>query len=213
MHFGHRATIEGMSAMDLSPSGPRPSFTSTVGRRLRRDVPFFVVALTVLGLDQLTKSLVRNGLAIGESWPNDDWLVKITHVTNSGAAFGILQGQGLFLTVTAIIAIGAIFFYYAFPPLEHGLLRVALGLQLGGAAGNLLDRMRFGEVTDMFHFPHYPAFNIADSAIVVGLFVIAIFIIFAPESKDDGPSFFDRFRRKPRTDGPSSGATHEPAGD
>lgn len=153
-------------------SPPRP-----LARRLRKDSPFFLIAIGVFFFDQLTKSIVRNNLAIGESWPSDDWLVRITHVTNSGAAFGILQGQGLFLSVTALIAIGAIIFYYLFPPLEHGLLRIALGLQLGGAAGNLIDRLRFGHVTDMFHFPHYPAFNIADSSIVVGLFVLVGFFI------------------------------------
>ena len=136
---------------------------------------------------------MRNNLAIGESWPNDDWLVKITHVTNTGAAFGILQGQGVFLTMTAVVAIAAIVFYYAFPPLEHGLLRIALGLQLGGAVGNLLDRVRFGEVTDFFHFPHYPAFNIADSSIVIGLFVIVGFFILQREGTG-GPSFLDRLR-------------------
>lgn len=144
--------------------------------RLRRDIPFFLIAVGVFLFDQITKTLVRSNLAYGESWPSEDWLVKITHVTNTGAAFGILQGQTIFLTVTAVIAIGAIIFYYAFPPLEHGLLRLALGLQLGGAAGNLLDRVRLGHVTDMFHFPHYPAFNIADSAIVIGLFVLVVFI-------------------------------------
>jgi len=63
------------------------------------------------------------------------------------------------------------------PPLEHGLLRAALGLQLGGAIGNLLDRLRFGEVTDFIHFPHYPAFNVADSSIVVGLVIIVGFFV------------------------------------
>jgi signal peptidase II len=98
-----------------------------------------------------------------------------------------LQGQGLFLTVTAFVAIGAIFFYYAYPPLEHGLLRIALGLQLGGALGNLLDRLRFGEVTDFFHFPHYPAFNIADSSIVVGLIAIAAFFVLQERSAPKEP--------------------------
>ncbi len=148
-------------------------------RRLRRDAPFFLVALAVLGLDQLTKAIVRNGLALGEAWPSDSWLVKIEHVTNTGAAFGTLQDQGVFLTVTAFLAIGAIAFYYLFPPLEHGLLRLALGLQLGGAVGNLLDRLRFGEVTDFISFPHYPAFNVADSSIVVGLAVVVIFFVFS----------------------------------
>jgi signal peptidase II len=155
-----------------------------VAARLKRDLPFFLLAAAVFGLDQLTKSIVRNGLALGESWPDEDWLVKITHVTNTGAAFGILQGQGVFLTVTAFFALGAIIFYYAFPPLEHGLLRLALGLQLGGALGNLVDRLRFGEVTDMFHFPHYPAFNIADSSIVVGLVVIIGFFLFFSDRLD-----------------------------
>jgi signal peptidase II len=164
-----------MTSTDATPVSPTAS--SAVARRLRRDLPFFLLAAGVLVLDQLTKSIVRNGLAIGESWPSDDWLVKITHVTNSGAAFGMLQGQGVFLTVTAFIAIAAIAFYYAFPPLENGFLRLALALQLGGAVGNLLDRLRFGEVTDFFHFPHYPAFNTADSSIVIGLFVIGAFFV------------------------------------
>jgi len=173
-----------MTASDVAES--QQSFVSGIARRARRDLPFFFVAGGVLALDQLTKSIVRNNLALGESWPSESWLVKITHVTNSGAAFGILQGQGAFLTITAFVAIGAIAFYYAFPPLEHGLLRIALGLQLGGAFGNLIDRLRFGEVTDMFHFPHYPAFNVADSSIVVGLVAIGAFLILGPSLMGKG---------------------------
>jgi signal peptidase II len=151
--------------------------TSPITRRLRRDAPFFLTAAAVIALDQATKAIVRNNLALGESWPSDDWLVKITHVTNSGAAFGILQGQGGFLTITAFVALAAIVFYYAFPPLEHGLLRFALGLQLGGAIGNLADRLRFGHVTDFVDFPNYPEFNVADSSIVVGLVIIVGFFL------------------------------------
>ena len=81
------------------------AWTALIARRARRDAPFFLVALSIFILDQLTKAIIRDWLAVGESWPDDDWLVKLTHVTNSGAAFGILQGQGLFLTVTAVIAI------------------------------------------------------------------------------------------------------------
>ena len=158
------------------------SRANPVASRLRRDLPFFGTAAVVLVSDQITKAIVRGNLAIGESWPNEDWLVKFTHVTNSGAAFGILQGQTLFLTITAFIAIGAIAFYYLFPPLEHGLLRLAFGLQLGGAVGNLLDRIRLGHVTDFIDFPRYPEFNIADSSIVVGLFVIAVFYVLSERS-------------------------------
>ena len=158
---------------------------SGLASRLRRDVPFFLIAAAVIALDQLTKSVVRGNLAIGQSWPNESWLVKITHVTNTGAAFGILQGQGAFLTVTAFVGMAAIVFYYAFPPLEHGLLRAALGLQLGGAIGNLIDRLRFGEVTDFIQFPHYPAFNVADSSISIGLVVIVAFFALSETRKPE----------------------------
>lgn len=176
-----------MSAGELGVQ--QQSSTGSFARRVRRDLPFFAVAAFVFVFDFITKSIVRDNLRVGESWPNDDWLVKITHVTNSGAAFGILQGQGVFLAVTAVLAIGAIVFYYMFPPLEHGLLRLALGLQLGGAAGNLLDRLRFGHVTDFIDFPHYPEFNVADSSIVIGLFVIGAFFFLSERdglrSEDD----------------------------
>ena len=167
------STVE--HGIDVAPTKRAPS--KGLAERIRRDLPFFMIAATVLAFDQLTKSVIRNNLALGESWPNDDWLVKITHVTNTGAAFGILQGQGFFLTITAFVGMAAIIFYYAYPPLEHGLLRAALGLQLGGAIGNLLDRLRFGEVTDFIHFPHYPALNVADSSIVVGLVIIVGFFV------------------------------------
>ena len=168
-----------MSAGESELSQPH---TSPVAARIRRDLPFFGTAAVVFIADLITKTIVRNNLAVGESWPSEDWLVKFTHVTNSGAAFGILQGQTLFLTVTAVIAIGAIAFYYLFPPLEHGLLLLALGLQLGGAVGNLLDRIRLGHVTDFIDFPRYPEFNIADSSIVIGLFVIGAFYVLSERS-------------------------------
>ena len=172
-----------MSAGELGVQ--QTASTGSFARRVRRDLPFFGLALAVFSFDLLTKSIVRANLAIGESWPDEGWLVKFTHVTNSGAAFGILQGQGLFLVVTAVIAIGAIVFYYMYPPLEHGLLRLALGLQLGGATGNLLDRLRFGEVTDFVDFPRYPEFNVADSSIVIGLVVIGAFFLLSETGKLD----------------------------
>jgi signal peptidase II len=162
---------------------------SGFARRIRRDAPFFLVAAGVLAFDQLTKSIIRAELALGESWPNEDWLVRIRHLSNTGAAFGILQDAGVFLTVTAVLAIGAIIFYYLFPPFENGLLRAALGLELGGAAGNLVDRVRFGEVTDFIQFPRYPAFNVADSSITIGLVVIVgFFVLFEGREKKPGSS-------------------------
>jgi signal peptidase II len=144
---------------------------------LRRDALFFLVVALVIALDQVTKEIVRSNLAFGEAFP-DEGIVRIIHVANSGAAFGILQGQTLFLTVTTFLGLLAILLYYLYPPMEHGLLRTALGLQLGGAVGNLVDRIRLGEVTDFIDFRYWPAFNVADSAIVVGVATIVIFFAF-----------------------------------
>lgn len=147
------------------------------GRRLRIDAVFFVIAIAVVALDQLTKAVVRAKIASGDAWPDKDWLLNIVNVTNSGAAFGILQGQTLFLVVTSLIGVAAIVLYYMYPPLEHGLLRIALGLQLGGAAGNLIDRVRTGEVTDFINFKFWPAFNVADSCISIGVATILWFFL------------------------------------
>jgi signal peptidase II len=174
-----------MSSTDTTTPGSS-DWSAVVVRQLRRGGPFFLVAGFVFAFDQLTKAAIRGWLAVGDSWPSDDWPVKITHVTNTGAAFGILQDAGLFLTITAVIAIGAIVFYYLYPPLEHGLLRVAMGLLLGGAAGNLADRLHQGHVTDFIDFPRYPEFNVADSSIVIGLIIIAGFFLFIEPSQREG---------------------------
>ncbi|MHB8574094.1 MAG: signal peptidase II [Dehalococcoidia bacterium] len=137
-----------------------------------------VVAAVVFAADQLTKHLIRVRLDYGEAWPSLSWPVHLEHVSNSGAAFGILQNQTMFLILTSLIGLGAIVLYFVYPPFHHPLLRVAFGMQLGGAVGNLLDRVRMGNVTDFIKFPHYPTFNVADSSIVVGVFILAWFLLF-----------------------------------
>jgi signal peptidase II len=154
---------------------PVPRGHNWLWARLHRDAPFFLVVAAVFALDQLTKYLIRDRLSYGEAFPEDS-PVQLVHVTNSGAAFGMLQGQTLFLTVTTLLGLVAILLYYLYPPMEHGILRAALGLQLGGAIGNLADRVRVGEVTDFIRFPHWPAFNVADSAICVGVVTIVAFL-------------------------------------
>lgn len=150
---------------------------------MARHLAFVLLAGAVAFFDQATKALIRESLPFGESWPSADWPVKLTHGSNSGAAFGMLQGQGAMLTVVGFVAIAAIFFYYVYPPLQAGLQRVGLGLVLGGAVGNLADRLLRGEVTDFIDFPRYPDFNLADSSIVVGLIVIVAASMLSPSQK------------------------------
>ncbi len=158
---------------------------------LRRFV-FLGAAALVLALDQITKELVRAFLDRGEIWP-EDWPVRLHHVTNTGAAFGILKDQTGFLIVTTIIGLAAIYLYYRYPPFDHLVAPIATGMMLGGAVGNLLDRVRLGRVTDFIDFPRWPSFNVADSSIVVGIVILLIgFALFTerpppkPQGEDAG---------------------------
>jgi len=166
------------AAQPLPGRRPEGSPSGRLWLRLRSDLVFFVIAGLVVALDQASKHLVRANLALGESVPEEGPL-RITYVTNTGAAFGILQGQTLFLMVTTFFGLAAILLYYLYPPMEHGVLRLALGLQLGGAVGNLADRVRLGKVTDFIDVGPWPAFNVADSSIVVGVAIIVGFFLLA----------------------------------
>jgi signal peptidase II len=98
-----------------------------------------------------------------------------------------LQGQTLFLIGTSVLGVAAIALYYMFPPLEHGLLRAALALQLGGAAGNMIDRIRTGEVTDFINFKFWPAFNVADASISIGVTTIIVFFLLVETDRMRAP--------------------------
>lgn len=159
-------------------STPAPAPPVRAGR-WRNDLIFFVVAGGIVALDQFTKWLVRSNLALYETWPeNSGDFIRIIHVTNSGAAFGILQGQTPFLIVMSLLGVTAIVLYYIYPPMDHGIIRVALGMQLGGAAGNLIDRVRMGEVTDFVDVGSFPTFNVADSSIFVSVVAVLIFFLY-----------------------------------
>ncbi|MBN2257377.1 MAG: signal peptidase II [Anaerolineaceae bacterium] len=134
------------------------------------------VALLVIGLDQWTKYLVRTRLAYGSMWSPWDWLApyaRIVHWDNSGAAFGMLQGFGGVFTILAImVAIGIIYYYPRLDP-DDWPMRLILGMQLGGALGNVVDRItREGRVTDFISLGTFPVFNVADSSITVGTILL-----------------------------------------
>ena len=137
------------------------------------------ILLITLSIDQLTKYLVTQNLAIYQSWPTDG-IFRITYVTNTGTAFGLLQNQATFLTIGSFIAIFFLYYLYKNFIFENKLLNVAVGLQLGGAIGNLIDRLRLGFVIDFIDIGWWPVFNIADSSIIIGITIISIFIIFEP---------------------------------
>jgi signal peptidase II len=141
-----------------------------------------VIAGLVVALDQLTKWIIMTHLPLFENIPVINGFFSITHLQNPGGAFGIFAqaGPGLrrffFLGVT-IFAMGLVYHFYRTAPGGHPSLSFAFALIFGGAAGNLIDRVRFGEVVDFLDFYvngwHWPAFNVADSAISIGITICA----------------------------------------
>ncbi len=156
-----------------------------MARPARKPIDVLLIGGAVLAADQLTKALVRANLPPGASFP-PDWPVRLTHVTNTGAAFGLLTNQSVLLTFVAFFAIGLIIYYYRKAPDGAWPLRVALGLQLGGAIGNLIDRLRQGYVTDFIDLRFWPVFNVADSAITVGAVLLAVGLLWPDLLKSRG---------------------------
>ncbi|NOY97919.1 MAG: signal peptidase II [Chloroflexi bacterium] len=137
------------------------------------------VSGSIVALDQWTKALVRENIPLGGTWLPESlgWLspyARIVHWYNSGAAFGMFQEGGLIFTVLAFLVVGAIIYYY--PQTERGdwSIRLALGMQMGGALGNLIDRLTLGKVTDFVSVGTFPVFNVADSSISVGVAVLLL---------------------------------------
>ena len=135
-----------------------------------------VVAAVTLAADQTTKYLIRDNLAIGESWPREGFF-RLTHGTNTGTAFGLFPDQTLLLTIASIFAIGFIIYFYRAHGGRTWLSGLNVGLLLGGAFGNLIDRLVAEKVTDFIDVGPWPIFNVADSAIVVGITLLIVSMV------------------------------------
>src|SRR5437879_5574734 len=131
------------------------------------------VALAALGADQLTKSIVTSRLDL-----NDEVHVvgpfSIHHVTNSGIAFGLFASATSLVILLTGLAVAWMLYFFARSGSRHPVLPVALGLVIGGSVSNLLDRVRLGHVTDFLDFRYWPAFNLADSFIVIGVAILLL---------------------------------------
>jgi signal peptidase II len=132
------------------------------------------VLAAVLALDQATKALVRGSIAPGEERQLLPF-VDLVHVHNRGVAFGFLGGGGTPVLVVTLLALAVLVGFFA-TRTDRALLWLPTGLLLGGASGNLLDRLREGHVTDFVHLPHWPAFNVADVCITGGVVVLVLLL-------------------------------------
>ena len=152
------------------------------------------MAALVLLTDQVSKYLVTVSLGEGQSWGVVSWLapvLRVTHVTNTGAAFGMLPGLGNIFAFIAVAVIVVIIVFYRRLPAGQSLMRVSLGLQLGGAFGNLADRISRGSVVDFIDlsfwpFKDFPVFNLADSSIVIGVTMLAA-LMMLEDQRERGP--------------------------
>ena len=166
--------------------------------RIARYKWLLALASSVFALDQLSKAWVVNNLPFNAYFPPESIVVipsffNIVHLGNTGAAWGIFQGMSHWLGLLAITALTAIFVFRRFLHLDLPAVQVSFGLLCGGIAGNLIDRMQHGYVVDFldFHFGSFiwPAFNVADAGIVVGVGIYVLFSFIRPsaiERKGDG---------------------------
>jgi signal peptidase II len=146
------------------------------GATLPQWLSLAAVALAALGADQLTKSIVRGRLDL-----NDEVHVvgpfSIHHVTNSGIAFGLFASATSIVILLTGFAVAWMLYFFARSGSRHPVLPVALGLVIGGSVSNLLDRVRLGHVTDFLDFRYWPAFNLADTFIVVGVAALLLALV------------------------------------
>jgi len=166
--------------MEVVPANDKNQGRQGTNRWWLRDWVALTMLAVVLMVDQLSKLIVRSTMVPGESlltWSP----IQLTYVLNTGSAFGLFPGQTLFLIVASFVGVGVLFAYYrnfSDPPF---LVKISLGMMLGGAIGNLIDRLLFGYVVDFIDARFWPVFNLADSSITVGVIILAYVFLLARE--------------------------------
>ena len=149
----------------------------SLGAGLWQWIGLVAVALAALCADQLTKAVVSDHLALDEG-------IKVIgpfsihHVQNSGIAFGLFSSATAIVIVLTGVAVAWMLVFFARSGSRHPLLPAALGLVIGGSVSNLIDRIRLGHVTDFLDFKYWPAFNLADSFIVIGVVMLFVVLLF-----------------------------------
>ncbi len=178
----HPMLTENQESSSSEPSkqtgaGPTPLF---------RDWALWGTVVVAFALDQASKRVITSLMHLGESWPREGFF-RITYGTNSGTAFGLFPDHTTLLIFVSLIAIGFLFYFYRAHAMRSLVLRCAIGLQLGGAFGNLIDRVLNGKVVDFIDVGPWPIFNIADSSIVIGIAILMGTFLLTKEPKEEAP--------------------------
>ncbi|MFC1935546.1 signal peptidase II [Chloroflexota bacterium] len=154
--------------------------TSPMARAWLLDIYLAALIVATFVVDQVSKGWVRDHLVLGDSIPAEGFF-RFTHTSNTGSIFGLFPNQTTLLMLASILGIGVLLLFFRKQPISPIWLRTSLGLQLGGAAGNLADRITLGKVTDFIDVGVWPVFNMADSSIIVGLTILAWFLLRSPK--------------------------------
>ncbi len=137
----------------------------------------FLIAGTILLIDQLSKAWIRDTLAVGQIYRPDLWITayaRIIHWRNTGAAFGMFQSAGtIFMILSSLVSLGIVY-YFPQVPRREWIMRVSMAMLLGGATGNLVDRIHQGHVTDFISVGNFPVFNVADASISMGVAILFV---------------------------------------
>jgi len=143
---------------------------------------FYILAFSILLIDQIIKLVVNNSMALGQTIPLF-WILKLTYVRNTGAAFSLFSGFSSFLTVISVMVVIAVIYFHYKVPEKSTALQIGMACILGGSLGNLVDRVFRGYVIDYVNFTFWPVFNFADIMINLGVLLIII-KVFIKEKKD-----------------------------
>ena len=137
----------------------------------------YVLIAGILLVDQLVKYVVRSHMYVGESIPVIQGVFHLTYVRNTGAAFNLFEGMSMFLQIVTFFALVFAVWFMEKHLQRHWTLPLSMIMIISGGAGNLLDRLFLGYVTDLFEFRliHFPVFNVADIAICVGCFILVLY--------------------------------------
>jgi signal peptidase II len=138
----------------------------------------------VIVIDQATKYWIQSRMAYGESSPVIREVFHITYILNPGAAFGILENKTWFFIAVALVLLAGVAYLYPRLPANQPMVKLGAGLLVGGAIGNLIDRVRIGYVIDFFDFRIWPIFNVADICIVCGVACLAYYLLMTPDETE-----------------------------
>lgn len=142
----------------------------------------------VIVVDQATKYWIQSRMAYGESAPVIREVFHITYILNPGAAFGILENKTWFFIAVALALLAGVAYLYPRMPANQPMVKLGAGLLVGGAIGNLIDRVRIGYVVDFFDFRIWPIFNVADICIVCGVACLAYYLLLIPDEAESSAS-------------------------